>query len=202
MYCRSYNVCLLVAWMCLSASPIVTSARTLEVGSGGKSGFATIQAAVDAAIDGDVVVIQPGRYMGYGNCDIRLQRKAITVVAQEEGGGEEQRERLMVAVRIPDVITIEPELLQWAVGAPPEIKSFTFKVPHVDPVKIRKISCSREGFEFDLIEKKPGREYEIKLAPKSTDSPMLGVLKIETDCAIPKHQRKLAFFSIARQRRR
>jgi len=79
MYCRSYNVCILVALLCLSASPAVMSGRTLEVGSTGKVGFATIQAAVDEAVDGDTVVIHPGRYMGYGNCDISLQRKAISV---------------------------------------------------------------------------------------------------------------------------
>ena len=130
-----------------------------------------------------------------------LQRKAITVQSRAEGGKKDGRDRLMVAVRIPDVIIVEPQLMQWMVGDEAAEKSFTFKVPHDEPVHIKEIACSREGFEIELIEKEPGREYEIKVKPASTERAMLGVVRIETDCEIPKHQKKLAFFSIARARR-
>ena len=130
-----------------------------------------------------------------------LQRKAITVLSRADGGKEDGRDRLMVAVRIPDVITVEPQLMQWMVGDEPTEKSFTFKVPHEEPIHIKEIACSREGFEIELVEKKPGREYEIKVKPAGTERPMLGVVRIETDCDIPKHQKKLAFFSIARARK-
>lgn len=43
----------------------------------GNSG--TIQAAIDAAQDGDTIVIAPGVYLGNGNCDIDFKGKAITV---------------------------------------------------------------------------------------------------------------------------
>jgi hypothetical protein len=135
-----------------------------------------------------------GSFTGY-------QRKAMTVVATEDGAGEAERSQLMVGVKIPDVITIEPELLSWTVGEEPKPKSFTIKVPHADPINIKQITCSRTGFDFELVVKQRGRDYEVKLIPESTASPMLGVLKIETDCEIPKHQRQLAFFSIARKKR-
>lgn len=131
-----------------------------------------------------------------------VQRKSLTVVAEEEGAEEATRHSLTFGVTIPDVITIEPELLQWAVGDEPEEKSFTFKVPYDKPVNIKEITCSRTGWDFELVVKKAGREYEIKLKPTSTEAPMLGLLKIETDCEIAKHQKKMAFFSIARQRRK
>lgn len=41
--------------------------------------FATIQAAIDAAGDGDVIEVAPGRYSGTGNRDIDFRGKAITV---------------------------------------------------------------------------------------------------------------------------
>jgi predicted outer membrane repeat protein len=41
--------------------------------------FTTIQAAIDAAVDGDTVIVQPGAYTGAGNRDISFKGKAITV---------------------------------------------------------------------------------------------------------------------------
>ncbi|MGA2323677.1 MAG: right-handed parallel beta-helix repeat-containing protein [Sedimentisphaerales bacterium] len=41
--------------------------------------YDTIQRAVTAAVNGDVIVIPPGTYTGTGNCDILFKGKAITV---------------------------------------------------------------------------------------------------------------------------
>ncbi|MCJ7778683.1 MAG: right-handed parallel beta-helix repeat-containing protein, partial [Sedimentisphaerales bacterium] len=43
------------------------------------SQYPTIQAAIDAAIDGDTVIVAPGTYTGTGNRDISFKSKAITV---------------------------------------------------------------------------------------------------------------------------
>jgi parallel beta-helix repeat protein len=48
--------------------------------------FKTIQAAIDDAKDGDVVVVKPGTYTGDGNRDIDFKGKAITV--RSENGPE------------------------------------------------------------------------------------------------------------------
>ncbi len=45
----------------------------------GTGDFATIQAAIDAAVNEDVVILQPGTYTGTGNRDIDFKGKAITV---------------------------------------------------------------------------------------------------------------------------
>ena len=130
-----------------------------------------------------------------------IQRKTLTLVSRDQGAKENERTGLLAVLNIPEVITIAPELLQWSVGEEPKEKAYTLKVTHAKPVHIKEITCSREGFEFRVVEKEKGRLYEVYLKPGQTSKPMLGLLKIDTDCGILKHQRKLAFFSIARKRR-
>jgi hypothetical protein len=48
--------------------------------------YPTIQAAIDASIDGDIVLVTPGTYTGDGNRDIDFKGKAITV--KSEAGPE------------------------------------------------------------------------------------------------------------------
>jgi len=71
-------ICILLV---LAAIPCC--ARTITVDDDGPSDFTTIQAAIDDANDGDTVEIQPGRYMGLGNRDIKFKGKAITVTSTD-----------------------------------------------------------------------------------------------------------------------
>ncbi len=75
----SWRPCSFSALLVLLAVPCVLSGATLTVGGTGKSDYTTIQAAVDKAAPGDVVVINPGTYTGSGNRDIDLKGKAITI---------------------------------------------------------------------------------------------------------------------------
>jgi len=45
--------------------------------------YRTIQAAVDAAVDGDTVIVHPGVYTGEGNRDIDFGGKAITIRSED-----------------------------------------------------------------------------------------------------------------------
>lgn len=79
MVCRTRHLCVLIALTCLFATGTLVSAATLEVRSDSKTGYPTIQAAVDAAAAGDTVIIYPGIYTGQGNRDIDLRRKTINI---------------------------------------------------------------------------------------------------------------------------
>ncbi len=53
--------------------------KTIRVTSDGSGDYVTIQAAIDASVDGDLVLVAPGTYTGDGNRDIDFGGRAITV---------------------------------------------------------------------------------------------------------------------------
>jgi hypothetical protein len=132
-----------------------------------------------------VVAFRLGSFTGH-------QQKGLTIVTGDK------RTRLQVGVQIPDVITITPDIAEWTVGEKPEAKSFKVVIDHPDPIKVLGVTCKREGFTHELKTVKEGREYEIVLKPASTAKAMLGMLTIDTDCEIPKHKTKMAFYAISR----
>jgi hypothetical protein len=62
------------------------SERIIYVDDDGPADFATIQAAIDDANDGDTVLVAPGIYTGDGNRDIDFGGKAITVKSENVPG--------------------------------------------------------------------------------------------------------------------
>lgn len=71
---------LTLAVVCLLAS--TAAADELFVPS---AEYPTIQAAVDAAVDGDAVVLRDGVFRGSGNLDVAMPPKVLTIRAQSLG---------------------------------------------------------------------------------------------------------------------
>lgn len=97
---------------------------------------------------------------------------------------------------IPEVVSIEPKTLQWWIGEEPTEKTTKMLILGDEPMKLLKLTSTRENVDFSWKEVKPGREYLISIKPKTTKEVTLGALKIETESKVPKFQRHLAFFSI------
>jgi hypothetical protein len=74
---------ILMLTACLFFYPCISAlAETYVVAPDGSGDFPSIQAAVDAATDGDVIALTDGTFTGEGNRDIDYRGKAITVQSQ------------------------------------------------------------------------------------------------------------------------
>ena len=148
----------------------------------------------------DTAVYQPGQ-QGTGKAEFKVgtftgqQEKTISVTTDDPN----QEEWIVpFIVDIPEVIEIEPKLVQWTLNEALTPKDVKVKMTGSDPMHLLKVSSTRENMSYIFKEVIPGREYVVTLTPKSTADIMMGALKLETDSKIPKYQRQLAFFSIAR----
>lgn len=149
----------------------------------------------------DSPTYEPGQ-KGTGKAEFKVgsftgrQEKTIQVTTDDP-----QQEEWIVpfVLDIPEVIEIDPKMVQWWLNEAPLPKTVTVKMSGADPMKLTNITSTRESMGFAFKEVKPGREYLVTLTPKSTADILIGALKLETDSKIPKYQRQLAFFGIVRQ---
>lgn len=100
---------------------------------------------------------------------------------------------------VPAVVDIKPKTLQWFIGDEKTAKSCLVRFTGDMPMKVLKITPTRENVEFDWKEIQEGREYLITVRPKTTQDVTMGALKIETNSSIAKYKYQLAFFSISRK---
>ena len=125
-----------------------------------------------------------------------IVEKAITVHSKGDG---RTATRLAVRVSIPEILSIEPKMAMWDLNESPGPKKVVFKVLRPEPIRVLEVVPSRKNVTAELHVIEEGRLYEIELTPKDTDSTMLGVVRIETDCEIPEQQRQMTFFRIAKE---
>ncbi len=114
---------------------------------------------------------------------------------------KEPLQRLTVAITVPKLYEVAPQLTEWKQGEEGETKIVTFDVVGDQKVNVTEISTSRDNFVSELVTIKEGEKYEIHLTPKTTDLLSLGVLRISTDYHVKKHSRKLAFLGVVKETR-
>ena len=142
--------------------------------------------------DGEEGIIETAFQLGTFDGEVTKQ---VVVVSDDP---EQPEITLAVKVTIPPLYKVEPEHLIWTVGDEAAGKTMKFTILGDKPVEVKELVSSRENMVAELKEIKKGREYEIKLTPKSTAEAMLGILRVETNAPFPRYQKRLLFFSVTK----
>jgi len=69
---------------------------------------------------------------------------------------------------------------------------------HSKPIHVVKTTCSSEAFKLELKTVKDGAEYELWITPDTPGQPGIGIVRVETDCDIPRHKTQQVF-AVVRQ---
>jgi hypothetical protein len=159
-----------------------------------ESACSCLSATVDSA------VYQPGQ-VGTGKAEFKVsaftgeQEKNIVLTTDDT---EQPEWVIPFIVNVPELVKIEPKMVQWMLNEAPTAKDFTVTFTGKDEMKVTGLESSRENMSAVFKEVKPGREYRVTLTPKTTDGIMIGVVKVITDSKIPKYARQLGFFGVVR----
>jgi len=87
-----------------------------------------------------------------------------------------------VRVDVPSALTLTPDRLTWAIGASADEKLLRITVAAAAaPVNIAKVECPGDLFAWTLKTIHEGREFELRVKPKTTETFALGVFQIQTD---------------------
>jgi hypothetical protein len=88
---------------------------------------------------------------------------------------------LRFTVNVPEVITIQPELVWWRVGDQLNPKTIRIAVPDGIPAKVISVQADNTAVKLELSEIRPGKELEVKVTPTTTSQPTSATLLIRTD---------------------
>lgn len=105
---------------------------------------------------------------------------------------------LTVAVKVPELIRIEPTTLVWGQGAEPNVQDFRVLIVWTDPINLLSVECSRPEFDFTVEKVKDGREYVVHVKPTKLDQPLLGLFQFKTDCKFEKFRNPMGFVHVRR----
>ncbi len=103
---------------------------------------------------------------------------------------------LTTKIEIAPVYEIEPTMTTWRKGDDAVTKSVEFRVAREEPVHVLSAESKRPEVRCQLVEVEKGRRYRIDLTPESTQSSLLGIVRLETDCELENYARPLLYFSI------
>ncbi|MGJ8675944.1 MAG: DUF1573 domain-containing protein [Akkermansiaceae bacterium] len=103
---------------------------------------------------------------------------------------------LQVEILIPVLIEISPVTTIWQNGSDLSTKKVTLNVRGTEPIHIKKHLITNSNFSYEFVSIREGWEYEIHVTPKSTDKPVMGIIKLKTDSKISRYQNMMTYMVI------
>jgi len=101
--------------------------------------------------------------------------------------------RLTVRVHIPVIVELEPKTLKWALDGDLAPQTIHIRIHDERAIRVTAVTSSSPAFKPVLKTIEEGKRYELVVTPAKTDTPGLGILRIETDSESPKHRLQQAF---------
>lgn len=130
-----------------------------------------------------VVVMETGNFSGTIDKDV--------VVRTSKGDYQ-----LTVRAIIPEVISMTPRRLVWMQGDALTSKEIRISLPKDYPLNLCTVELKGEGFDYEPVTIKKGREYKIIVTPKQSTKPVFNTIWVTTDSKLPRYQRKTGFLVI------
>lgn len=103
---------------------------------------------------------------------------------------------LNAKIEIEPIYEIDPPMTTWTKGGEPVAKTVVFRVVREKPVHVLAVESKRPEVACELVEVEKGRLYRLELTPSSTESSLLGIVRLDTDCELEDYARPLVYFSI------
>lgn len=107
---------------------------------------------------------------------------------------------LTVRVHIPVLVSLTPKTVKWDVDGKGEPQTIHITMNHNRPIRITSVTTSSDAFKQELKTVEDGKIYDLIITPLAIHSPGLGIIRIETDCDIPKHRIQQAFASVRKSK--
>ena len=126
-----------------------------------------------------------------------LVEKQMLARVQDDDGTREVV--LTVAVKVPEVIRVEPGTLTWSVGQAPVEQSLLVTAIWPEKIKIKQLECSQKSFGFRIETIEDGKQYRIHVKPNDTKEQTLALFQILTDSRFEKFRKPMAFLSISKK---
>ena len=101
--------------------------------------------------------------------------------------------RLTVRAHIPQMVTVEPKTLSWDLHKDPEPQTIAIKIDPSMEMNVTGVASSSENFAVELKTLEAGRNYELVVTPKRSDTPGIAAIRIETDSEIDSMRIHTAF---------
>lgn len=100
---------------------------------------------------------------------------------------------LKLTVNIPVLVALEPKTLKWELGGKGGPQTIDIRMAEGQTIRVTDVKSSSSAFIFKTETVEEGKHYQLIVTPVDMASPGIGVIRIDTDCAIAKHKTQQAF---------